>query len=172
MDYFVESLLDIDGDYIITNDGAATYEISEDNKTITMTIRDGVKWHDGEPVKASDLLYAYQLLGHPDYTGTRYTFTISNVEGMPAYNAGETKEISGIVVSEDEKTISITYTEATPSILAGVWTSPVARHHVGDVMTGEVTMEELVASDKIRTNPIGFGPYKVTKSRTWRVRTL
>ena len=61
-----------------------TYAISEDNKTITMTIQDGVKWHDGEPVKASDLLYAYQLLGHPDYTGTRYTFTISNVEGMPA----------------------------------------------------------------------------------------
>jgi len=160
---FDEDLLEVDGDYLITNNGAAEYEVSDDNKTITIKIKDGVKWHDGEPVKASDLLYAYQLLGHPDYTGTRYTFTIENVEGMPAYHAGETKEISGIKVSEDEKEISITYTEATPSILSGVWSVPVPRHHVGDVMTGEVTMEELVSSDKIRVNPIGFGPYKVAK---------
>ena len=163
MQFFDEDLLATDGDYLITNDGAATYEVSNENKTITITIKDGVKWHDGEPVKASDLLYAYELLGHPDYTGTRYTFTISNVEGMPAYHAGETKEISGIVVSEDEKTISITYTEATPSTIAGVWTVPVPRHYVGDVMTGEVTIDDIVASDKIRTSPIGFGPYKVVK---------
>ena len=47
--------------------------------------------------------------------------------------------------------------------MSGVWTAPVPRHHVGDVMTGEVTIEDLVASDKIRTEPIGFGPYKVAK---------
>ncbi len=76
MQFFDENLLATDGDYLITNDGAATYEISNDNKTITITIGDNVKWHDGEPVKASDLLYAYELLGHPDYTGNRYTFTI------------------------------------------------------------------------------------------------
>lgn len=163
MSWFNESLFAYDGDYLITNDGAATYEISEDYKTITIKIRDGVKWHDGEPVKASDLLYSYQLLGHPDYTGTRYTFMISNVEGMPAYHNGETTEISGIKVSDDDKTISITYTEATPSLLSGIWGNATPRHHVGDVMTGEVTMEQIVSSDKIRTNPIGFGPYKVSK---------
>lgn len=163
MKYFDEDLLQIDGDFLITNEGAATYKVSDDNKTITLTIRDGVKWHDGEPVKASDLLYSYQLLGHPDYTGTRYSFMIENVEGMPAYHAGETKEISGIKVSEDEKEISITYTEATPSILSGIWSAPTPRHHLGDIMTGDVTMEELESSDKIRVNPIGFGPYKVAK---------
>ncbi|MDW0116610.1 oligopeptide ABC transporter substrate-binding protein [Sporosarcina thermotolerans] len=163
MSFFNESLFAIDGDFLITNDGAATYEISEDYKTITITIRDGVKWHDGEPVKASDLLYSYQLLGHPDYTGTRYTFMISNVDGMPAYHNGETTEISGITVSDDDRTISITYTEATPSLLSGIWGSATPRHHVGDVMTGEVTIEELAASEKIRTSPIGFGAYKVKK---------
>ncbi|MCM3638667.1 oligopeptide ABC transporter substrate-binding protein [Sporosarcina luteola] len=160
---FDEALLSSDGDYLITNDGAATYEISEDNKTITLTIKDGVKWHDGEPVKASDLLYSYQLLGHPDYTGDRYDFMIENVVGMPDYNAGKTTEISGIEVSEDEKQISFTFTEATPSLLSGFWSYATPRHHVGDVMTGEITIEELEASDKIRVNPIGFGPYKVEK---------
>ena len=163
MNYFDESLLDTDGDYLITNNGAATYEISEDNKTITVKIKDGVKWHDGEPVKASDLLYSYELLGHKDYTGTRYTFMISNVEGMPAYHEGKTKEISGIKVSEDEKEISFTFTEATPSLLSGFWSAPTPRHHIGDVVAGDVTMEDIVSSDKIRVNPIGFGPYKVAK---------
>jgi len=163
MSFFDESLLAVDGDYLITNDGAATYKTSKDNKTITITIKDGVKWHDGEPVKASDLLYAYQLLGHPDYEGTRYTFTISNIEGMPDYHEGKTDKISGINVSEDEKTIAITYKEATPSLISGIWTVPVPRHFIGDVTTGEVTIEDIVRSDKIRTRPIGFGPYKVVK---------
>lgn len=163
LSFFDERLFTIDGDMLITNDGAATYEVSDDKKSITIKIGDNVNWHDGEPVKASDLLYSYQLLGHPDYTGTRYTFMISNVEGMPAYNSGETTEISGIEISDDDKTITITYTEASPSLLSGIWAYPTPRHHVGDVMTGEVTLEEIASSDNIRVNPIGFGPYKVAK---------
>ena len=163
LDYFDEHLLSTDGDYIITNDGAAQYELGEDNKSITITIGDNVNWHDGEPVKASDLLYSYELLGHPDYTGTRYTYTIYNVEGMEAYHNGEAEEISGIEISEDDKTITINYLEASPSILSGVWAYPTPRHHYGDITAGEVTMDELVASDAVRVNPIGFGPYKVTK---------
>lgn len=163
LQYFDERLLASDGDYLITNEGAAEYKLSDDKKTITIKIRDGVNWHDGEPVKASDLLYAYQLLGHPDYVGERYTFLIQNVEGMPEYHAGETTEISGITVSDDDKEITITYTEATPSLMSGIWAYPVPRHYVGDIMTGETTIEEIESSDKIRMNPIGFGPYKVAK---------
>nr|WP_124069156.1 oligopeptide ABC transporter substrate-binding protein [Filibacter tadaridae] len=162
MQFFTEDLLAADGDYLITNEGAATYEISDDNKKIKVMIKDNVNWHDGEPVKASDLLYSYELLGHPDYVGERYDFMKENVVGMPDYHAGKTDKISGINVIDD-KTIEFTFTEATPSILSGFWSTPTPRHHVGDVMTGELTMEELMASDKIRVNPIGFGPYKVAK---------
>lgn len=163
MQFFDENLLATDGDYIITNEGAATYEISADNKTITLTIKDGVNWHDGEPVKASDLQYAYELLGHPDYEGTRYTFPIENIVGMPDYHEGKTETISGIDISEDDKTITLRYTKASPSIMSGIWTAAVPRHYVGDVTKGEITMEALVSSSKIRVNPIGFGPYKVKK---------
>ncbi|MDW0109872.1 oligopeptide ABC transporter substrate-binding protein [Sporosarcina aquimarina] len=162
LSYFDEALLDTDGDYLITNDGAATYELSEDNKTLTLKIKDGVKWHDGEPVKTSDLLYSYELLGHPDYAGNRYDFMIENVVGMPEYHEGKTKEISGIEIIDDQE-MKFTYTEATPSILSGFWSYATPRHHVGDVMTGEVTIKDLESSDKIRVNPIGFGPYKIDK---------
>ena len=163
MDFFDEPLLATDKDYIINNEGPATFEISNENKTIAIKIGDNVNWHDGEPVKASDLLYSYELLGHPDYTGTRYSYTISNVEGMEAFHNGETDEISGIEISEDDKTITITYVEASPSMLSGIWTSATPRHHFGDIITGETTMDKIVSSDAVRVNPIGFGPYKVKK---------
>ena len=163
MQFFDEGLLATDGDYLITNDGAATYEVSNENKTIAIKIGDNVNWHDGEPVKASDLLYAYELLGHPDYTGDRYTYTIYNVEGMEEYHKGEAKEISGIEISDDDKTITINYLEASPSLMSGIWTNPVPRHYLGDVTKGDVTIEDIITSEKIRTTPIGFGPYKVEK---------
>ncbi|MBB4824628.1 peptide/nickel transport system substrate-binding protein [Sporosarcina luteola] len=163
MKYFNESLLAYDGDFLITSEGAAEYILSDDKKTITLKIRDGVNWHDGEPVKASDLLYSYEIIGHPDYKGSRYTFMLENVEGMAEYHAGTTKEISGIKVSEDDKEISITYKTASPSVMSGIWAAPTPRHYVGDITKGDVTMEELESSDKFRVNPIGFGPYKVAK---------
>ncbi|MBE1553306.1 oligopeptide ABC transporter substrate-binding protein [Sporosarcina limicola] len=161
--FFAEDLLAVDGDYLITNDGAATYDISDENKTITIKIKDGVKWHDGEPVKASDLLYSYEIMGHPDYTGMRFDFPTTNIKGMTAYHQGKADTISGITISDDDKTIAIAFETASPSILSGVWTAPTPRHYLGDVTKGEITMEELESSDKIRTKPIGFGPYKVVK---------
>ncbi|MBE1553299.1 oligopeptide ABC transporter substrate-binding protein [Sporosarcina limicola] len=163
LSFFSESLLAGDGDYLITNDGAATYDISNENKTITIKIKDGVKWHDGEPVKASDLLYAYEIIGHPDYTASGYVFPTNNISGMTAYHEGKADTISGITVSDDDRTIAITFEAPSPSILSGVATDPVPRHYLGDVTKGEITIEEIEGSDKIRTKPIGFGPYKVKK---------
>lgn len=42
MQFFDENLLAVDGDFIITDKGAATYRLSTDHKTISITIRDGV----------------------------------------------------------------------------------------------------------------------------------
>jgi len=157
LQFFDEGLLYINGDYEITNEGPATFEISEDKKSITVKIKDNVNWHDGEPVKADDLLYAYELLGHPNYTGARYSGLIPMVVGMEEYHAGTTDKISGIEIV-DEKTITITFTQASPSLTTGFWAYPAPRHYLGDM-----TIEEIVESDKIRTTPIGFGPFKLNK---------
>ena len=42
-----KALLTWDSSFVYTNDGAATYESSEDGRTFTFTIRDNVNWHDG-----------------------------------------------------------------------------------------------------------------------------
>jgi len=40
-------------------------EISEDHLTYTFTIRDGVKWHDGTPFTAEDVLFSFKALMNP-----------------------------------------------------------------------------------------------------------
>ena len=39
-----------------------SYTISDDAKTIDVTIRDGEKWSDGEPYTAEDVAYTFNLL--------------------------------------------------------------------------------------------------------------
>jgi peptide/nickel transport system substrate-binding protein len=40
-------------------------EISEDHLTYTFTIRNGVKWHDGTPFTAEDVLFSFKALMNP-----------------------------------------------------------------------------------------------------------
>ncbi|WP_145045097.1 oligopeptide ABC transporter substrate-binding protein [Paenibacillus xylanexedens] len=156
LEWFDEGLLDWDKDYVYTNDGAATYETSEDGKTFTLTIRDNVNWHDGKPVTAEDLQFAYETIGNKDYDGPRYDSNFTSVVGMDEFHAGTADTISGIKVLSD-KQISITYKESTPSLLTGgVWTYPLAKHIFGDMEVAKMS-----SSKEVRETPIGFGPFKV-----------
>jgi len=156
LDWFDESLLDIDENYQYTQDGAATFEFTDDHKEWTFTIRDEVKWHDGEDVTAEDWAFSYEVIGHPDYDGVRYGSDFTIIEGMEAYNAGEADSISGIEVV-DEKTLKITYASPTPSLLAGgIWPYAMPKHIFEDIEVADMS-----ESDELRKNPIGIGPFKV-----------
>ncbi|WP_077358466.1 oligopeptide ABC transporter substrate-binding protein [Virgibacillus halodenitrificans] len=156
LDWFDEGLLDWDENYVYTNDGAATYEASEDGRVLTFKIRDNVNWHDGEPVTAEDWLFAHEVIGHPEYDGVRYGSDFTNIEGMEAYHNGEAETISGIKVIDD-KTLEITYIESTPSLVTGgIWSYPLAKHIFGDMKVADIS-----SSAEVREKPIGFGPFKV-----------
>ncbi|MGA7933122.1 MAG: ABC transporter substrate-binding protein [Kovacikia sp.] len=44
----------------IEPDLAESWKISEDKKRITFTLRDGLKWSDGQPLTADDVIFSYQ----------------------------------------------------------------------------------------------------------------
>jgi len=46
---------------------AADYSVSEDGKLYTVTLRPGVRWHDGEEMTADDILYTIQVIQDPSY---------------------------------------------------------------------------------------------------------
>jgi peptide/nickel transport system substrate-binding protein len=46
---------------------ASSWEFSEDLSSITYYLRTDVKWWDGEPVTAEDVLYTYEKMADPDF---------------------------------------------------------------------------------------------------------
>lgn len=101
--FFSESLFTMDEAFNITDEGAATIDVSEDNLTYTITIKDNVNWHDGEPVKAEDFVFAHEVIGHKDYDGVRYDASFRNIVGMEEYHNEEADDISGFNIIDEKK---------------------------------------------------------------------
>lgn len=155
--WFSENILSADENFVFDQDGAATYEYDAAAKTVTLHMKDGVKWHDGEPVTLDDLVYAYEVISHKDYKGLRYDAQTTNVVGVEEYHDGKADKISGLELSEDKMTLTMHFKEFFPSVLVGgFWIAPIPRHYYQDV-----PVKEMASNEKSRTKPIGFGPYKV-----------
>ena len=153
------TLLRSDEEYQWT-DGAASMDFDEDENKVTITLQEGVKWHDGEEVTVDDIIFTHEIVGHPDYTGVRYSESLQNIEGMEEYHNGEADTISGLN-AVDDYTLEIQYIEPEgPAILqagGGIWAYAAPRHYYGDL-----PIDEIESSEQVRENPIGFGPYKVS----------
>jgi len=68
-----------DGDLNIV-DGLASWEISADGLTVTFTLKDGVAYSDGQPIKAADFVYSWKRLIDPR-TAAGYSYVLSYVQG-------------------------------------------------------------------------------------------
>jgi peptide/nickel transport system substrate-binding protein len=53
----------------IQPDLASSWEVSANGRTWTFDLRDDVRWHDGQPVTADDVVFTIRSLQHPDYDG-------------------------------------------------------------------------------------------------------
>jgi len=51
----------------LETDLAESYEISEDNKTYTFKLKEGLTWHDGEPLNAEDVMFTITTIQSPRY---------------------------------------------------------------------------------------------------------
>lgn len=158
MQFNIETLFGTDENFQIDDSGAATLDLDQETNKATIQLKEGVTWSDGEPVKAEDMVYSYEVIGHPDYTGIRYDSSMMNIVGMEEYKAGDADTISGITVVDD-RTIEIQYKETGVQMLqsgGGVWSGAMPKHQLQDIPVGE-----LESSPEIRQNPIGFGPFAV-----------
>jgi len=56
----------------------SAWDWTPDYKSITLTLRDGVKWSDGTPLTADDVVYSFQLMKDKK-TLNQYNLPISDV---------------------------------------------------------------------------------------------
>jgi peptide/nickel transport system substrate-binding protein len=126
-------------------------EVSEDGKTYTMKLREGLKYSDGSPVKASDFEHSVKRLITLESGGASFfTGTIAGAEDYQ--KAGKAKgDITGI--ETDDQTGEITVELSAPNgqfpfILSMPFSAPVP---------GDTPFEVLT-----KNPPPGTGPLKIT----------
>lgn len=173
MQFGNEALFDTDNQYKITNKGPATFKLDKKAKTVTITVKKGVKWSDGKQVVAKDLEYPYEMTANKATNSLRYSDSLANIVGMKAYHNGKAKTISGITYPDGEngRTIVIHFLAMKPGMLQSgndYFIETAAPYHY----LKDVPFSKLVSSDQIRKDPLFFGPYKVSKvvrgqSVTW-----
>ena len=158
--FLSSGIFEVDENFEITDTGAATLKVDAQNKKAIIKIKDGIKWSDGQPLTADDVIYAYEIVGNKDYPGVRYTEESQKIVGMKEYHSGSAKSISGIK-KIDNKTVEISFSQLGQSIYAvgnGLIGNALPKHYLKDV-----PIKDLISSDKIRVKPVTLGPYNLTK---------
>ena len=157
--FLTNTILDIDENFEITDTGIATLNVDPENKKATIKIKDGMKWSDGQPIVADDVIYPYEVIGNKDYTGVRYSDESAKIVGMEEYKAGKASTISGIK-KVDDKTVEISFKEIGQGIFTGgngllIYAMP--KHYLKDV-----PIKDLEKSEKVRTKLVVAGPYTIS----------
>lgn len=130
----------LDGTYRLSL--AESVDVSADSRVWTFKIREGVKFHDGQPLTAEDVAFSFNF----------YKVHTDEFVYLPAY----TTFFESIKATPDNKVV-ITLTEAIPNMesqLFGLYVLP--KHiweKVQDPMATTIPMEQSV----------GSGPFKLTK---------
>ena len=60
------SLLTYDDQGKLVGDLAQSWESNPNSQVYTVTLKDNLKWHDGQPLTADDVVFTYQLIQNPD----------------------------------------------------------------------------------------------------------
>ncbi|MBU9710648.1 oligopeptide ABC transporter substrate-binding protein [Evansella tamaricis] len=146
---------------LMTVPHAADFEISEDGLTVTISIQEGILWHDGNELTAEDMVYTWQVIAHPDYTGDRWSNVemivgASDVRSLEEYDPLPVHELEGVNVV-DSHTIELQVNDPAPNTISNLWTNPMPSNHYEGI-----AVADLEDSEEVRRNPVGFGPFKVT----------
>ncbi|MBI4644412.1 MAG: peptide-binding protein [Deltaproteobacteria bacterium] len=124
-----------DGDLTLIGDLAESWEVSPDGLTITFKLRRGVKWQDGAPFTAQDVLFTYRVMVDPK-TPTAYSGDYLQVKKAEAV---------------DDYTFRVTYPQPFAPAL-GTWTLNILPRHL---LEGQD-----ITKSPLARHPIGTGPYR------------
>ncbi|MGN6551458.1 MAG: ABC transporter substrate-binding protein [Pararhizobium sp.] len=99
----------------LTPDLAESYKISDDGKTYTFKLRQGVKFHNGRTVTADDVKYSLDRTVDPKTKSPGASF-YSNIVGYDAATSGKADNLSGVKVI-DPSTVEIDLSQPDAAFL-------------------------------------------------------
>ena len=134
-----DSMYDLNLDGTFTLSLAESAVVSEDGTVWTFKIRDGINWHDGQPLTAEDVAWTYNLYKDtPEYPYLNgyYTAYFSKIEATP------------------NNEVVLTLTEAIPNIESQLVFLYILPKHVWENV-------DKIEFDNVEM--IGSGPFKMTE---------
>jgi len=79
---------------------AERWEQSEDGRTWRFFLRSNARWSNGDPVTASDFVYSWRRVLHPDL-GNEYVDWLYMIEGAEAWNRGRLDSFSKVGIKAE-----------------------------------------------------------------------
>jgi peptide/nickel transport system substrate-binding protein len=131
------SLFKYDSEGKIVPDLAESYEISDDKLTYTVHLKKDIKWHDGEPFTADDVIFTIQAIQDPAFKSPLR----QNWQGVG-------------IEAVDDNTIRFLLQNPYAFFINNLSIGILPSHIWGDVAPGSFPLAEY------NLRPVGTGPYK------------
>lgn len=132
-------------------DLAASYEISEDQKTYTIHLKPNVSWHNGNALLADDVIFTIETIQDSDFKSPLYS------------------SFRGVTIERvDDATIKLVLEEPFTPFLSNLTFGILPAHLWSDVSATNFMLAEY------NTKPIGSGPLvfeELTKDRSGNIKT-
>jgi oligopeptide transport system substrate-binding protein len=139
---------------------AESWDVSEDGKTVTFTLRDDLKWTNGQKVTAQDFEYAWKRTISPDLAAD-YAYQFYGIVGASEFNACKKNckamEDKVGVNAVNDTTLEVKLTSPQP------WFVQQAAHH-SFLAVHKATVERFKDKWTDPANIVTNGPFKLA---TW-----
>jgi oligopeptide transport system substrate-binding protein len=114
LDNVMEGLMRLDQNDKPVPAQAKDVQVSDDGLTYTFTLRDGLKWSNGDPVTSQDFKYAWLRAIDPKTAG-QYAYIITTfVKGADEFNTGKGSADDVAIETPDDKTVKVTLVSPSP----------------------------------------------------------
>ncbi|MBW3547933.1 MAG: ABC transporter substrate-binding protein [Actinobacteria bacterium] len=135
---------------------AESWESNDEGDEWTFQLRDGVTFHNGDPVLPSDFKFAWERVLDPDLASD-LAFHLDPIVGSDAVVVGETTELEGVVADNEDMTLTVSlrfpYSAFPASVSHSVF-SPVPKDVV-EALDDQSQWERQVM--------IGNGPFQMSE---------
>lgn len=137
-------------------ESAATPE-QEEAANATVTLREDLQWHDGEPLTAADVAFTFSFLDD--------TAAGSAASSVPSPRFRQQSSLITAATAFDDRTVRLTFDEASEEVAEGALTAPIFPEHIWSEQTeiasiAGVELSEAATEAMVWDNPepVGSGP--------------
>lgn len=131
-------LFTYDSNQKLVPDLAEKIKLDATEKVYTVTLKDNLFWHDGQPLKAKDVVFTFKTIQNPDSKSP----LLSNWEGIK-------------IEAKDDRTVIFTLPGTLSSFPNSLTTGIIPEH-----LLKSIAPEQLRSNDFNTIRPVGSGPFR------------